>query len=337
MILNKKKLKNTTKIGHSQATLITQVNTIVTNIFIETAIQCSNTAATNQVQKIECLVSDPTQTPENSFACRNCFYNIYTEYIAYMQLQQNKWNSGGSTIAVDKPIEDDFHDLIQKGVTCGLSLCKKCVANNLSQQTAISSDLNCNALNNISNTIDQQLTEKVTSQLENHRDLLAPLASIFGGDSSNIVANIVSRIGTSVKQSDISKIIKTIENSQTINIIGAQKTVNISQSSATNSVMNYLVTNNITNNILTQEEWDILIKNINSQNTLGSLGDALVKGVSILADLATSLVGIIMIGIIVSMCCIVAATVIYIVVKIVQKKIKEASVKEAAAHQTVKW
>jgi hypothetical protein len=333
--IHKKHIKVDNIMGHSQTTLLTAVNTIVTSIFISVALECSSLASTNQITSIQCPVSDVSQTPENSLGCRNCFFSIYSEYVAYMTLQQNKWNQGGVglVVKVDKPIEDDFHDLIQKGINCGLSMCKKCVASNLSQQTAISTSLTCQALNNIQNTLDQQLTAKITNQLENNRDLLAPLASLFGGDSSTVVANVVNRISTAVKRSDVNKIIQAIQNSQTINIVGGSRTVNVSQSSATNSVMTYLVQNNITNNILSQAEWDILLQNISTQNTLGTLGEGLVKAVSILADLATSTIGKVMYGILVAMGIILAGTIIWLVTKFVKRKGEEHKLEQQQQQQ----
>jgi hypothetical protein len=94
----------------------------------------------------------------------------------------------------------------------------------------------------------------------------------------------------------------------------------IDQKSTYNSVMSYLEKNQVMNNILTSEELDEFQTLYNDQNTLDTLGKAVVANASIFTKLITTLAGKVTFVVV----CITAFLVVLVIVVFIVQKIRQA-------------
>ena len=323
----------------SQTALVNIVNQMVADVFINISLYCNSQNTSNQTVRINCHPYGPNGLPpeswtttivyEENVACKTCMQNIVDTQLNYYNFQKSLWST--TAPSVQGSIDTDYQNVINEFVACGKSACKACVVENVSQSTVIQSVINCAAVSDIKNTISQQLTAQITQQLVNNQDMLAPLATMLGGGTTNdVIANINNRITALISTSVIQNITQQISNSQVITIEGAS--VNVTgqtQQSAFNSVMTYLGQTNIFNNILQQSQWDILQALINEQSTIDSLGNTIVKTVGYLSQLLTNVVGRVVFFVLILVGVIFLALIIYIVTSLVQKSVQKQQAQDA--------
>jgi len=304
---------------------------MVADVFINISLYCSSQNTSDQTVKITChpYTSSSSIIYEENIGCKTCIQNIVDNQLNYYKFQQSLWST--TAPSVQGSIDTDYQNVINEFVSCGKTACKACVVENVSQSTVIQSVINCSAINDIQNTISQQLTAQITQNLVNNQDMLSPLATMLGASTTNdVITNINNRITSLISTDVIQNITQQISNTQVITIEG--KSANVTgqtQQSAFNSVMTYLGTTNIFNNILEQAQWDVLQDLINTQNTIDSLGNTIVKTVGYLSKLLTDVVGKVVFFVLILVGVIFLAMLVYIVTSLVQKSVQKKQAEDA--------
>jgi len=320
--------------GTSQEALVNVVNNMVADVFINISLYCNSRSTSTQTLQINCQPYNNSSTIiyEENAACKTCIQNIVDNQINNYNWQKTLWST--TTPSVQGSIDTDYQNVINEFVSCGKLSCKACSIENTSQSTVIQSVLNCAAINDIQNAINQQLTAQITQQLVNNQDMLSPLANMLGASTTNdVITNINNRITALITESVIANITQTISNNQNITVEskagGTENVTGQTQTSAYNSVMNYLGQTNIFNNILQQSQWDILQDLINTQNTIDTLGNTIVKTVGYLSKLLTDIVGRVVFFVLILVGVIFLAMLVYIVTSLVQKSVQKKQAQDA--------
>lgn len=320
--------------GISQSVIDNQLNSMVANVFVSIASYCSTNDVSSQTLTINC---DPgpytTSIYEENPACSTCLDNIVNNQTTYYALQQATWARQGA--AVRGSIDLDFQNVIQQFVACGLASCKACVVDNVSQNTVIQSVLTCDSFSNVQNSIAQQLSSSVNQTLTNNQDILAQLGEMLGAKStSEVVQNVTNRILANITETLVAQVQQTISTNQNLTFtIGNSEINGVSQSSAYTSIMNFFEQNQVFNNVFSQAEIQQIETAVNSQDTIGEIGGAIVGVVQYLSHTLTSIVGQVVIGCFIVLGVIVAGIVLFITTRLVQKEIKKRQEqKQAAKH-----
>lgn len=315
--------------GVSQMEVVNEVNDMVATIFTNIALFCSTVDTASQTISIECTppVTDPNSIYELNSSCISCFSGVRDTRLQYYSFQEQAWKNGEQVPGVKMPIDQDFQDVIQQFISCTKNHCKACVAENLSQKTIIQSVLSCQAFNQVKNSINQQLMNSITQKLTNNQDMLAPLAGALGAKTTNdLVYNLTNRISVKITNNVISNIQQQISSQQSININNGGGTLNqkgVNQQSAFHSIQTYLQRTNIFNNILSSQQWSLMQKLANEQNTVGSLGNTVVKSVAYLSKLLSNVVGKVVLFVLVMVGVIAVGILMYIVSNLIRKELKK--------------
>lgn len=310
--------------GISQASIINQVNVMISNIIVNISLYCNAQSVSNQIIQIDCQPYGPgsnaTQPWELNESCQKCMKNVYDSRLKYYKNQEELWSTRAPSVLGS--INQDFQTVINEFVTCGINTCKACSMQNASQTSVVTGVLNCQAFNDVQNTISQQMITQITQNLTNNQDMLAPLAEMLGASSTNdIIYNLTNRVMTLLTKSVVANITETINNNQTISItvVGQAPINGLTQNSAYNACLTYLGKTNIMNGIFQQEQWDELQTLINEQNTIDSLGNAIVQSVNVISKLLNNVVGQVVIVVLCMVGVIFLAVVIYIIVHLIKK------------------
>jgi hypothetical protein len=170
--------------SNTKEVALNAINDAVATIFTNVALSCSDTAGSNQSIIVNCsppldpsVPSSEQQPYENQPACLQCMDNIVTNQLNYYDLQRSAW--AHSEAVVNKPIDQDYQQVIQEFIACG-EKCKACVIMNLAQTTIIKNVVNCQSFLSVQNIITQQLSAQITQTLTNNQSFLAPLAQMLG-------------------------------------------------------------------------------------------------------------------------------------------------------------
>lgn len=301
---------------------------MVATVMVNIALQCSATDVSSQTISVDC---NPVPVSEDTIwelnpTCSECFKAVRDRHLRYYQFQEDLWNRGTMAPKVVKAIDSDFQNAISEFVACSVSNCKACVASDLSQQTIIKSVITCDAFNNVKNTISQQLMDSIEQKLTNNQDMLAPLAEMLGASTTNsVIQNLTNRITAKITDNLISNIQQQISSQQSITITtkdGTQDQQGTSQNSAFHSVLTYLQKNQIFNNVLSQQEYKILEDETNNQNTIGELGNTVVKSVQYLSKLLRTVVGRVVLFVLLMVAVIFVGVLLYIFTMLIKKAIK---------------
>lgn len=324
----------------SQNNVVKQVNQMVAEVITRMTLNCAATSDLNQIININCIPFDgvgSTAVSENSAACRECYRNVLTTRKAYYELATRQKTLAG-TATLKLAVDDDFHQVIDAFLECTNSgRCKSCVVDNLSQTMTIGNTTDCQALNNIKNTLNNQLMDQVTQKLTNNQDCLAPLAQLLGASTSqNLVQNITSRITSKISETFLEDVRNTINQNQNITVTNSSS-ANMSQNSVITSVETFLEKNQVFNTILNEQQWQDLADLYNQQNTVNEFGDTVVKSINIFAKMIKSVTGKVMFFILILTAVVFVGVVIYVLVMIIRKAVaaqkkKEFAKKQAAEH-----
>jgi hypothetical protein len=318
-------------------------NTMVAQIFTNVGLSCSNEATSEQNISVFCnpqldmsVPLEDRQPYENQATCKNCIANLVLAQTDYYNLQRESWKSG-IKIAVNLPIDVDYTTVLQKMIACGTQ-CKACVFQNLSQSTIIKNVLSCQSMLTITNTIDQKLTNSIDQTLTNNQDFLAPLAQMLGGSSrQQIIANLTNRISTKITNDVVAGVLNTIDNNQSMVLSGDSTAAKAqTQQSAFNSIVSYFQNTNLFSTIFTDEQWDTLQSLYNDQNTIGDLGNAVVKTLNSITKFVQSAVGKVVIAMIILVCIVFLGVLILGLSILIRKKVAENKIKELKVIETAK-
>lgn len=322
--------------GISQQELVKQVDDIVANVFVNIALYCNTDDIATQTINITCdvqgVVSNLGSIYELNTTCEECFDTVVNRHLEYYGFQRELWKKGIQTPGVQKPIDSDYQNAINQFILCASS-CKACDVENVSQKTVIKSVLNCQAFNNVKNSINQQLMTSIAQKLTNNQDMLAPLAEMLGASTTNdVIINLTNRISAKLTDNVISNISQQISSNQVINIdITGSNITGQTQDSAYHSVLTYLGTTNIMNTILSDEQWKVLQTLINDQNTINSLGNTVVKAVSYFSKMLDNVVGQVVFFVLVLVAVVFVGIVLYVITKLIRKALKKEKDHQMAA------
>ncbi len=316
----------------SQQEVVNETNDLVANVIVNVALFCNTQDIGSQSIGIVCssLATESTIFELNA-SCEQCYKDIKTSATSNYQWQESLWSRGEQEPSVRKPIDSDFQDTIQKFVGCA-KRCKACPISDLSQKTVIESTEDCEAFNNVKNAINQKLMTGITQKLVNNQDMLSPLAQVLGASTTNsIVYNLTNRISAKLSDNIISEVKQQINVQQTIEINNGGGTLNQtgqSQSTAIHAVQTFLERNNVFNTIFSEDQWNLLQRLVNDQNTVSSLGNTVVKSVEYLNKLLTNIVGKVVFAVLVMVGVVFLGVIVYIVTKLIQRRLKKNQLKE---------
>lgn len=277
----------------SKTSIINQTNQIVADVFTDITMSCASINKSEQTIEIDCQPETWGDTVyENNRVCTQALTAEYERRMDQYNFLLAQWKNGNLAPGEGlKPISEDFMEIQRSFTNIMIGSCKACVISDISQTANITNITTCQALNNIENSITQKLSDKVTQKLRNNQDVLGSLASIIGGSTDeSTITNVTNRIQTRLTQRVISGIRNNIANSQNVTVkYGA--TTGVDQRSTYNSTVSYLEQNQIMNTIMTDAEFDTFQKLYNDQNTLDTLGKAVVNSASIFTKLISSVAG----------------------------------------------
>lgn len=322
--------------GISQEELVKQVDDVVANVFVNIALYCNTEDIATQTTNITCdvqsVVSNLGSIYELNTTCEECFDTVVSRHLEYYDFQREQWKNGTAAPGVQKPIDSDYQNAINQFIACAAN-CKACDVENVSQKTVIRSVLNCEAFNNVKNSINQQLMTSIAQKLTNNQDMLAPLAEMLGASTTNdVIVNLTNRISAKLTDNVISNIQQQISSNQVINIsLGGGDVQGQTQDSAYHSILSYLGRTNIMNTILSDTQWRTLETLINDQNTINSLGNTVVKAVSYFSKMLNNVVGQVVFFVLVLVAVVFVGVVLYIITKLIRKAIKKEKDHQMAA------
>jgi uncharacterized protein (UPF0333 family) len=279
--------------GVSQSEVVNEVNDMVADIFVNIALFCNTDDIATQTISIDCNPAPQANSIyELNGGCSECIQGVVDSHKRYYTFQRQAWERGDQIPGVAKPIDSDFQAVINEFVACTTTHCKACVAENLSQKTLIKSVLSCDAFNNVKNSISQpnRISAKITD---------------------NVISNITQQISSNQS---------IVINNQAGGVTMQQ---GLSQESAFHSVQTYLSRTNLFNSILSSEQWTLLQKLANEQNTIGSLGNTIVKAVKYLSKLLTNVVGKVVLFVMIMVGVIFVGILIYVSSKLIRKALKK--------------
>jgi len=318
--------------GISQSAIVNQTNIMVSNVIVNIALYCNTQDISDQMISVKCnpQYQNASIVWEQNSSCQACVVNVTNNQLQYYKNVERLWNSKPAGVSL--PINQDFQNIINDFVSCGLNSCKACVLENVSQSSVITSVLNCQAFNNVQNTISQQMIAQVTQNLTNNQDMLAPLAEMLGSSStSDVIYNVTNRIMTLLTEDVVANLTQQVSNNQTLSLNlhgGETQIIGSTQNSAYNSVMKYLGDTNLLNNILESSQWDELLQLYNEQNTIDSLGNTIVASVNLLTQLLNNVVGQVVIIVLCLVVVIFLAMVIYVITNLIKNSVKKKHAKD---------
>lgn len=317
----------------SQQAVVNGINSMVADVFINIALFCNSNSTSQQTVNIKCqpYTDSATIIWELNPGCQKCIQGIVDAQLRYYKFQQDLWANRAPS--VQGSIDTDYQNVISEFINCGSTACKACSVQNVSQNTVIQTVLNCAAVNNIQNTLNQQLTAQITQNLTNNQDLLSPLATMLGASTTNsMITNLTNRIEALITTNVIADITQQISNNQVLNITGSGGSLNVNgstQDSAFNSIMTYLGTNNIFNNVFQQAQWDVLQDLINEQSTIDTLGNLIPKSVGDLEKLVSNIVGQIVLAVLGMIFGVFLIEFFYMLDRVIQKAIQKKQTKDS--------
>ena len=289
----------------AKAVLLTNINNIVASTFTQITQTCAAEVSSEQIINVSCNptlsgdVNNPNSQPyENHDACKLCIENVKLNALAAYEQQRAAWENGERAI-VRKPIDQDFQSVLSEMTLCG-TRCKACVFQDLSQQTVITGVTECRALNTIENQITQLLSANVDQTLSNNQDFLSPLTQLFGAKSrQDVVFTITNRIKPLISIEVKDAIINQISNSQVITLTSSTNATvtGTTQQSAFNAITTFLSATKIFNNVFSEEELESFQTLVNTQNTVDSLGNAVVAGTTAFARMIKGVLGKIVVAV----------------------------------------
>ena len=311
--------------SHSQSSVVNETTDMVSDILINVSLSCDDAAFSEQSINITCLPFGPGKsqsTPyESNARCVECYETLLNRHTGAHDFQRRQWS--GTRAGVNKPIDEEFHDAIQAAISCGKNSCKACNFENISQKTVISAIQSCSSFNTIKNSINQKLANAITQKLVDNKSFLAPLTQMLGARSSeNLVTNLTNRISSLITEDLISKVSQQIDSFQTLNLQftdGSNDVNGLSQNSAFHAVSTYLGKSKIFNQMFTDEQWRILQQNYNEQNTIGELGNEVVKEVNDINAMFKSIMGKVVIFIFALTGLLFGIIVVMVIVRYIQK------------------
>jgi hypothetical protein len=318
----------------AKAVLLTSINNIVASTFTQITQTCAAEISSEQIINVSCNptlsgdVNDPNSEPyENHDACKLCIGNVKLNALAAYEQQRAVWDNGGVP-AVRKPIDQDFQNVLSEMTLCG-TRCKACVFQDLSQQTVITGVTECRALNTIENQITQLLSANVDQTLTNNQDFLSPLTQLFGAKSrQDVVFTITNRIKPLISIEVKDAIINQISNSQIITLTSSTNATvrGTTQQSAFNSITTYLAATKIFNQVFSEAELESFQTLVNTQNTVDSLGNAVVAGTTAFARMIKGVLGKIIIAVFVVVGFVFASIVAYLAFTKIKKLISKQKI-----------
>jgi hypothetical protein len=310
------------------------INSMVATVFTTVALTCSNNAESVQNISVYCnppldasVPPDQQEPWENQPACKTCIANVVEQKKTFYDLQANSWRFG--KVAVNLPIDEDFTTVLKQMIACG-TICKACVYQDLSQATFIQNLLECKSMLSIQNSINQKLTNAITQQLTNNSDFLAPISQMLGASSmQQIVANLTNRIAVKITNEVITGVLNTIENNQTMVLTGSSTDVKVqTQDSSFNCMVKYFQDTSLFSTIFSDEQWQVLEQLYNDQNTIGDLGNAVVRSLNDITRFISSDVGKVVIAMLVLVAIVFLGVVILGLSLYIRKKVAEQKAKE---------
>jgi hypothetical protein len=317
----------------SRSEIVNMTNDMVATIFTNIALSCNGETMSTQTTDINCLPPVTNPPPQNVYelnsGCQKCFNDIVVSQQEYYNFQRELWAAGEQNPSVKKPIDQDYQNVIAEFIACTAN-CKACNVSNVSQKTTISSVINCTSFNTVKNNIDQQLVASITQNLTNNQDGLSPIATMLGTTSTqDVVTNLTNRISSKITDTVIANVSQQISASQTLNIMAGSTNINgVQQQSAYSSITTYLQKTNIFNTIFSEEQWTVLQTLLNDQNTLGDLGNVVVKGATYIEKMLTNSVGKVVLFVLIMVGVVIAGVVLYVISQLIRNAVQKQKEKD---------
>ncbi len=313
----------------SQESVANVTSSVVSTIIVNAALFCNTESLSEQMTRITCnpSVTVPNGVYEDGAGCQLCLQNIKDNAENYYKTVRTTWETEGATIK--KSIDEDYTQIIQSFISCA-NVCKACVIEDISQKTMITDSVNCQATNNIRNSITQKLSAAINQKLENNQDVFSGLAEMLGASTRNqVVTNLTNRVSSLLTDNIIQNARSQINTIQNIDLTVSSVVVKgTTQDSAINSVQTFFAKNKIFNNVISKAEADVAQNVVNSQNTIDTLGNTVVKSVGTLARLTNSVFGKIVIFLYSLLGVLLIGMIVFISVKLIRKKVKEDQEKD---------
>lgn len=271
------------------------VETETTNMFIQSyasafsqeIMNCANQVKTSQEIDVTCNLGKSGTVVDDCLRCMQSAQDSKTQY--YNAVRQS-WSKSPSRATIALSIDQDMQDINMRLLNCGLDHCLTCKATNLNQMIDVSDLTTCGSINDINVTLQNNVSASLSQQLNSTRDILGGLAGVFGGGTSlNVATNISNKVFTSIKDLEWTNMLSNIKQEQGI-IINADDGVvvpAVTQSSVIAQVSTLLANMNISDTIFNNIDLQVLQDLVNSQNTIGELGELVPKLTQSFSDLVT--------------------------------------------------
>lgn len=312
------------------------INTVVAQSISQTVSDCFQNQVAEQSIRIRCnpILPGTDAVYEENAACGSCIDSILQAQLYQMDLQRRLWSSSVPTVRM--PINNFYGGILNSMGTCS-SYCKACSLSNVTQSNIVQANASCISVAMNSTNISSNLSSAVQQMLLSNQDVMAATCKTIGiQDVSQVATYITSNIMVVVNSDFISRLQQELQQSQVIELY-SQTSVslnNISQSSASTVTQQFVTSAEVATNALSSATISAISAQVQQQNTLNELGDAIVDSTTSFLSAMDNAVGQIMLACIALLGVVVIAIIIYFIYSKIKSAIDEREARKTANQLT---
>jgi hypothetical protein len=310
----------------SPESIISATNTIVSLAITQTINNCFISQVAEQSVRIKCKPNiDPNLTCyEENATCANCIDNILQSQIYQNNLERALWSSSPASVRL--PINTMYQNLFGQMEACGLTYCKACVLNDVTQINLIQSTAECIESSMTTTNITNNLNTLIQQQLLQNQDVLSGASQTLGiPDLQKLSETISNNIMTVVNNKFITDLRANLSTTQAIELISDTSITlgNISQSTILTQTEKFVSSNQVALSAFTQETFQSISDIAQSQNTLNEVGQLVIQSSLSFLDSLNSAVSMVTLSIIVLLSVVVLGIIGFLMYGAIKKEVEK--------------
>jgi hypothetical protein len=267
----------------SKKGVITQLQNITSTSLATSVSGDSSEVATDQQIEIRCNPSLPNGVTvyEDNESCRTCIETVTDGWLRQHEVEKTLIDNDPKSAEVRTPIDVEYSTLASRILTCGLTTCKACALNNVTQTSMISSDSLESDITKIRTTFNDNLSSILSQTFTENTDALSAALSVFkdNPDLDSLTDTIRSKIDQQVTDNFISEVRTQLSSEQTIQVVstGTTQVSFIDQNAIINVIQQKLNSDQIIEKAFTQASLTAFQKALEDDSTIGELGQFISK------------------------------------------------------------
>lgn len=291
----------------SRAGIISATQDIISRAITTSVTGNSSQTVSSQSLTVKC---NPTLTGglkvyEDNASCTSCLSGVIDGWKQQHRLEKDLITQDGASAKVRTPIDQEYASIAERISNCGLSSCKACALNNVTQTSAISTSSIVKDGKQLKQSFSTNLRSNLKQTFNQNRDILTAAVSTFqnNDDLDSLTDTISNNIENQVTENFLTQVSSTVSNHQTIQVVstGSTDVSFLDQNAVFDIVLQQVNAAQIVTKAFSKSTLDQFASVVNDDSTLNELGEFVSKSFKSTSTAIDNIAGRIFIGAIIGL------------------------------------